>query len=60
MEALAKRRGMIAKVAGDSVARVERARGREVGELLADLPGLPASVLEWLGQASLLYGVPFE
>lgn len=60
MEALTKRRGMIAKVAGDSVARVERARDRQVDEVLADLPPLPASVLEWLGQASLLYGVPFE
>ncbi len=60
MEGLAKRRAMIAKVAHDSVDRVARAQTRAAAAVLADLPSLPASVLEWLGQASLLYGVPFE
>ncbi len=60
MEALAQRRAMIANIVQGSVARVQRARGRAAADQLLDLPSLPDSVLEWLGQAGLLYGVPFE
>jgi len=61
MNGLQKRQTMIMEIAQEAIQRCMPAKmGREMSSSFEDLPPLPKIVVDWLGQASLLYGVPFE